>query len=331
MRSSVRPANQKHQRMFLHNHSVWAYGCVMLDVTRLRVFRAVVHAGTVQAAAANLGYSPSAVSQHITALQRETGLRLFEKSGRGIAPTPAGLALASGSEEVMDSLGRLGGLVEDLREGRTGTLSIGTFPSAGQYWVPQIARSLASEFPSLLINLNLIDVGDGVRSTYDIDLRAEDPQLAPTEVAGYRRYELLVEPYVAVMPQEHHLAAHPEIDLADLAGERLIAEGADDTTCAAILRRAYAASGTSPRYVARSSDHHAALALVDSGLGITLLPRLAMGRLGPGLTERPISGDSAPSRRIVAFVSEASAPRKAVIRAVELLHDVARRREAAAA
>lgn len=69
----------------------------MIDVTRLRVFRAVVSSGTVQAAATNLGYSPSAVSQHLAALQRETGLTLFEKSGRGIAPTPAGLALATGS------------------------------------------------------------------------------------------------------------------------------------------------------------------------------------------------------------------------------------------
>ena len=104
----------------------------MIDMTRLRVFRAVVHAGTVHAAAANLGYSPSSVSQHINALQRETGLTLFEKSGRGITPTPAGLALAEGSEEIMSSFGRLTGLVEDLREGRTGTLTIGTFPSAGQ-------------------------------------------------------------------------------------------------------------------------------------------------------------------------------------------------------
>lgn len=303
----------------------------MLDVTRLRVFRAVVHAGTVQAAAVNLGYSPSAVSQHITALQRETGLALFEKSGRGIAPTPAGLALASGSEEVMVSLGRLTGLVEDLREGRTGSLSIGTFPSAGQYWVPQIAQVLAREFPSLLLNLDLIDVIEGPRSAYDIELRAEDPALPPTSVEGHRRYELVVEPYVTVLPVDHPLAGNSQIELADLSGERLIAEGVPDTTCAGILRRAWASAGVMPRYVARSSDHHAALALVSAGVGVTLVPRLAMGRLAAGLVERPIAGESAPARRIVAFVSEAAAPRKAVVRALDLLHGVARRREAAVA
>ncbi|MCA0338069.1 MAG: LysR family transcriptional regulator [Actinobacteria bacterium] len=303
----------------------------MIDVTRLRVFRAVVSSGTVQAAATNLGYSPSAVSQHLAALQRETGLTLFEKSGRGIAPTPAGLALAAGSEEVVEALGRLDGLVEDLREGRSGTLSIGTFPSAGQYWIPEVARTLSAEFPSLLINLDLIDVIDGPRSPYDIELRAEDPQLAPTSVEGHRRIELLEEAYVAILPAGHPLADRDEVALSDLAGERLIAEGMADTTCSGILRRAYAASGAAPRYVARSSDHHAAVGLVAAGVGITLLPRLAMGPLREGVVERPVAGEAAPRRRIVAFVSEAAAPRKAVVRAVALLHEVARRREAAAA
>ncbi|HNQ08518.1 MAG TPA: LysR family transcriptional regulator [Tetrasphaera sp.] len=303
----------------------------MIDMTRLRVFRAVVHAGTVHAAAANLGYSPSSVSQHINALQRETGLTLFEKSGRGITPTPAGLALAEGSEEIMSSFGRLTGLVEDLREGRTGTLTIGTFPSAGQYLVPQVARTLAAEFPSLLLNLDLIDVIDGPRSAYDIELRAEDPTLAPTSVDGHRRFELLVEPYVVVLPRDHPLAAMPQIGLADLAGERLIAEGMADTTCSGILRRAYAASGANPRYVARTSDHHAAVALVSAGVGLTLLPRLAMGRLSEDLLEREVAGEAAPSRRIVAFVSEAAAPRRAVIRALHVLREIARSREAAAA
>ena len=72
----------------------------MLDIQRLRVFRAVVASGSVQAAADHLGYTPSAVSQSLTTLQRETGLVLFEKAGRGIAPTPTARVLAVESEEV---------------------------------------------------------------------------------------------------------------------------------------------------------------------------------------------------------------------------------------
>src|ERR1700761_7536676 len=112
----------------------------MIDVQRLRGFRAVVASGSVQAAADHLGFTPSAVSQHLSALQRETGLVLFEKAGRGIAPTPAAQVLATESDEVMGSLSRLGGLVDHLREGRTGTVTIGTFDSAAQSWLPHVAQ-----------------------------------------------------------------------------------------------------------------------------------------------------------------------------------------------
>src|SRR6201996_4466659 len=112
----------------------------MIDVQRLRVFRAVVASGSVQAAADHLGYTPSAVSQQISALQRETGLVLFEKAGRGIAPTPAAEVLAAESEELMGSLSRLGGVVDHLREGHTGSLTIGTFDSAAEFWLPHVAR-----------------------------------------------------------------------------------------------------------------------------------------------------------------------------------------------
>src|ERR1700742_2273853 len=106
----------------------------MIDVQRLRVFRAVVASGSVQAAAEHLGYTPSAVSQQLSALQRETGRTLFEKDGRGIAPTAPAKVLAAESEELMGSLSRLGGVVEHLRDGYSGSLAIGTFSSAAQMW-----------------------------------------------------------------------------------------------------------------------------------------------------------------------------------------------------
>ena len=303
----------------------------MLDVTRLRVFRAVVHAGSVQAAATNLGYSPSAVSQHITALQRETGLTLFERSGRGIVPTPIGQALAAGSEEVMTSLGRLDGLVGDLREGRTGSLSISTFPSAGQHWVPGVARVLAAEFPDLMLRLDLLDLIKGPASGYDLDLRAEDPRQPPTAVPGYRRIALLDEPYVLVMPADHPFADADHVSLAEAVGERLIAEGHQDATCSQILRNAWGAAGAVPRYVAHTSDHNAAIALVAAGIGLTLLPRLAMGRLPRGVVDKPIVGEPVPMRRICVFVRKDAASRAAVARAVELLRAIAMNGEVSAA
>src|SRR5690606_6891288 len=129
----------------------------MLDVHRLHVFRAVIANGSIQAAAANLGYTPSAVSQHVAALQRETGLMLVSRVGRGIEPTRAGLALAERIDGLLDQLGDLESLVADLRAGRTGSLSIAYFASVGSAWMPQVVRRLSRDFPDIRLNLRLRD------------------------------------------------------------------------------------------------------------------------------------------------------------------------------
>src|SRR5690349_24813295 len=95
----------------------------MIDVQRLRVLRAIGASGWMQAAGDHLGFTSSDGSQRISALQRETGLVLFEKAGRGIAPTATAKVLAAESEELMESLNRLGGVVDHLREGRSGSLT----------------------------------------------------------------------------------------------------------------------------------------------------------------------------------------------------------------
>ncbi len=299
------------------------------DVQRLRVFRAVVASGTVQAAATHLGYSPSAVSQQITALQRETGLALFEKSGRGITPTAAGRLLAARSEEVMDSLSRLGGLVDDLRDGRTGNLSIGTFASAGEAWIPLVARTLIREFPDVMLTLGLNEYPATPRTSYDIDLRTEDPGEAATTLPGYRRHVLLEEPYSLVLAEDHPLAAGEAVSVASLIGQRWIDDDFQDTTCGRILAKAWRAAGFTPRYVARASDHHAAIAFAAAGVGMTAIPRLAVGALPPGARALPIV-DPTPTRRIVAFVREGSDTNPAVARAVAVLHAVAHGKRAAA-
>ena len=166
------------------------YGWDMLDVQRLRVFRAVVASGSVQAAADHLGYTPSAVSQQLSALQKETGLVLFEKAGRGITPTPTAKVLASESDELMGSLTRLGGLVEHLREGRSATLAIGTFDSAAQFWLPHVAKGLQRDFPDVVLELSLDDLGAGVEARpqrRDIELTTEPADEPGLERPGYAR------------------------------------------------------------------------------------------------------------------------------------------------
>jgi DNA-binding transcriptional LysR family regulator len=303
----------------------------MLDVQRLRVFRAVVASGSVQAAADHLGYTPSAVSQQLSALQRETGLVLFEKAGRGIAPTPAAEVLAAESEELMGSLSRLGGVVDHLREGHTGSLTIGTFDSAAEFWLPHVARGLQRDFPDLVLELSLDELGSaGQRepARRDIEVATEAADAPTSERPGYRRHVLTEEGYRAAMPHGHPLLAtyDEQVPLAALADVAMIDNDFSHTGCSLIINGACRAAGFTPRYVARSDDHHTALAFVASGIGVTLLPALAVPEAMPGVESREVVNPT-PRRRIVAYVRDSSALGLPTCRALELLKEAAAQTE----
>ncbi len=292
----------------------------MLDPTRLRVFRAVVSAGSVQAAATHLAYTPSAVSQQLQTLQKETGLVLFERSGRGITPTPAALRLVQSSDSVMAAMARLDDEVADLREGRTGSLALLSIQSAGETWLPAVGGRLIGEFPDVLITLALAEMAEGV----DIDLQVttEDPAEPEASMAGYRRHHLLTEPYSVAMPADHPLASGDEVPLPELAGVGMIDDDLHDSTCGRILRGAYRAAGFTPRYVARVTEHHAALAFVAAGIGVSILPDLTLTQPPEGVVVRRLV-DPTPRRRIVALVRESVEANPPVARALALLREVA--------
>lgn len=297
------------------------YGYRVIDVHRLRVFRAVVASGSVQAAATNLGYTPSAISQHLSALQKETGLALFAKDGRGISPTPAGRVLAEQSDAVMAQLSRLNGVVDDLREGRTETLTIASFASAGQVWMPQVARGLRDEFPDLQLTVNLNELPASIGPDgAQLDLRTEDPSGPPSTMAGYTRTVLCEEEYVAAVALDHPLAQADSILLAALAAERWISDTSGADICAKILRGATQAAGFTPRFAAVTSDHHSSLAFAAAGIGVAVLPRLTVTPPPPDVAILPIN--DGPRRRIVAFVLDDATTSAAVQRAVELLRVV---------
>ena len=113
----------------------------MLDVRRMQVLRAVVSSGSVTAAAARLGYTPSAISQQVAALEREAGTALLERVGRGVRPTAAGLLLTEYADAISRQVSEAETALADLRDGQTGRLSVRYFATAGSALVaPAVAR-----------------------------------------------------------------------------------------------------------------------------------------------------------------------------------------------
>ena len=132
----------------------------MLTPRLLRVHQTVVTEGTLTAAAAALGYSVSAVSQQLSQLEREAGSPLFEKAGRGVRPTAAGLLLAEHATRILTALDDAETELADLRAGRTGRLRVVSFHSAGETLLPAAIAALRRSMPQLHVR-PLVDETDG--------------------------------------------------------------------------------------------------------------------------------------------------------------------------
>ncbi|NYE96666.1 DNA-binding transcriptional LysR family regulator [Psychromicrobium silvestre] len=291
----------------------------MLDPHRLRIFRSVIANGSIQAAASQLGYTPSAVSQQVALLQRETGLTLFERSGRGIVPTSYGKALAVESDEVIASLSRLSGVVADLRDGVTGRLTMGYFASAGSSWVPRMARKLMDEFPQLRLDLILNEFPDGQQSIHpDIDVIVQSRYYERPLPTGYRQQHLADDPYVAVVHQEHPFAGRAAVSLAELRDEIWVDNDFANGMCRHVIMGACDAAGFTPRFQVQAQDHFTAIAFVAEGIGVTVLPGLAARKLPHTVRAIPVV-DPEPVRQISVLIKESIVHRPIGQRAVELL------------
>lgn len=289
-----------------------------MDIQKLRVFRAVAATGSIRGAAASLGYTPSAISQQVAALQRDFGLTLFQKSGRGIEMTAAGRTLAAQSDHVFEQIAQLESLITDLRVGRTGALSIGYFASAGATWLPSVVVALKQEFPTLRLDLRLIDFPrtPAMPASLDLEVAVEGAEVTPQD--GFSTRRLVTEPYLVVVSTASPLAAKARVELADLHTEAWIDNDASGGPCRQRMLDACSSVGFAPSFQIEAHDYPTAIRFVAEGMGITVVPRLGVGLLPAGTVAVPVVNPT-PHRTIVIRVRDSVAGHPAVIRAVALL------------
>jgi len=289
-----------------------------VDVHRLRVLRAVVADGSIQGAAASLGYTPSAISQHLTALQKETGLRLLQRSGRGIEPTVAGRAVAAEAARIFERLADLESLVADLRAGRVGALSVSYFASAGAVWIPPVVATIAREFPRLRLDLRLIELLGADSGPPDVEIAVDGAESGG--IAGYQVHPLLTEPYLAVVPVTSALGRRAQVDLAELRDQAWVDNDVARGPCRQAVLDACSTVGFSPAFHIETQDYPTAIRFVAEGMGITVIPRLGLGTLPDSTVAVPIVNPT-PRRSISVRVRDTAANHPAVIRMLELLDE----------
>jgi len=298
----------------------------MLDVRRLRVLHAVSAYGSVTAAAAALGYSAPAVSQQLAALEREVGMRLTERAGRGVSLTPAALILVAHTDALLARLEAAEADLAALRDQIAGRVALAAFPSAAASLVPAAWAALAGSAPQVRLDLTEMEPEESLpavlRGETDVAIAHEYDLLPRPLDPLFERRELLADPVVLAVPAGHPLAAEPAIPLSDVAGQPFLAPR-EATSCAEMIQRACARAGFVPRVVARATDFQVLLSLVAAGAGVTLVPGLAARWLPPGVRLVP---PAEPVTRRVFTVSRRGGDRKPAVRVVlDALTDAAAR------
>lgn len=276
----------------------------MLDVRRLRLLRELAHRGTIAAVAQALAFTPSAVSQQLSALEREAGLPLLERSGRRVVLTPAGRNLVRHAETVLEQLERAAAELAGARQGLSGPLRIGTFASAGRTIIPAALITLARQHPGLepmVSEIDPADVADALRAgDLEVALIHEYDFAAGRPEPGLATEALCTEAMYLASPADQAAGTGPTGAGPEKAGDAAAIGRWRDwpwitatpgTMCQQMTVRACQAAGFTPRTRHRVDDFSTTLALVAAGQGVALVPQLGLADLPPGvlLTRLPLS------------------------------------------
>ncbi|MFD6417823.1 LysR family transcriptional regulator [Streptomyces sp. NPDC060194] len=302
----------------------------MLDLARLRALHAVSVHGTVAAAAAALGYTPSAVSQQITKLERETRTSLLERRGRGVALTEEALHLASAAQELLAVMERAETALEERRGVPAGRLTVAAFASAARGLLPGALAALGARHPELDVRLTEVDPHLSVdlvaKGSVDLavahDWAPPGPGGVPRLPAphGLAQVHLGDDHCDLIVPAAHPFAGGGPVSHADLRGERWIGQPAG-RVCHDWLVGTMRAAGHEPDIVHTAEENPTLIALVAAGLGIAVVPRLGSGALPPGVARAELV--PLPRRRLYAVWRAGAARRPAIAAAVEVLREFA--------
>lgn len=297
-----------------------------MDIRRLELLRELADRGSITAVAAATHRTPSAVSQQLKILEREAGIPLTERVGRGLVLTSAGRELARTATEVATAIERAEALWEDFRAQPRGEVTLTIFPSAGQMLMPGLLDAVAG-MPGLTLTANDLDaqVGDAGDLTADFDVVvADSPGILPAWTQrGLTIVELMREPLDVALPDGHPLGRRRSLTPADLVDETWIGVPPGQPFDR-VLRGIEAANGSPARIAQRFADNGIVESVVAGGHGIAILPRFTTGDRANGLITRPLEGVRA-SRLISALLRPDRAERPSVRLVVEALRGVATR------
>lgn len=247
---------------------------VDMNIQKYRALVETVASGSFTKAAERLHYSQSGISRMIQDLEREWGVSLLERGRAGVRLTSDGLKLLPYAESVCREVQKLQGQVEELKGLQSGLIRIGTFSSVATHWLPHIIQAFQKDYPNMEYELLLGDyaeiedwIGEGRVDCGFLRL----PTRPEFETVFLEQDKLL-----AVLPEGHPLAVRDTLPVGALCDiPFILLEKGGQTDVSEIFERC----GVSPRVRFTTWDDYAVMSMVESGLGISILPRLILQRV----------------------------------------------------
>jgi DNA-binding transcriptional LysR family regulator len=279
----------------------------MFDVKQLRVLRAVAEHGSFSAAAEALSYTQPAVSQQVAALERRAGTTLVDRGSRGVRLTDAGRALVDHADAVLARLAAAEAELEAIAGVRGGRVRLSSFPTAAASILPSAVALFGKRHPEVELSFVEQEPEEAVAMLRSVELEVaivyEFKELLQPEFErlyeGIELHYLLEDPLYIALPRDHPCARKQRLRVEDLADETWIQSDSGDQ-CGQLHRAACLAAGFEPHSLGfQSDDYNVVQGLIAAGLGISLLPALALQNVRDDIVVRSL-GRRAPSRRVAA-------------------------------
>jgi DNA-binding transcriptional LysR family regulator len=306
----------------------------MFDVKQLRVLRAVAEHGSFSAAADALSYSQPAISQQIAALERRAGTTLVDRGTRGVRLTDAGQALVEHAEVVIARLAAAEAELEAIAGIRGGRVRLASFPTAGASILPPAVAEFSARHPDVELSFVEREPEEAAQmlraAELEIAIVFEYDALNPPEFErfyeGIELHPLVDDPMFLALPRDHPLTRKKRVRIGDVADETWIQETGSHSWCGSFHEAVCARAGFSPRVGFRSDDYNVVQGLIAAGVGISLLPGLALTNVREDIVIRSL-GPQAPARRIAAATLAGRYRSPATGAMLDILSEVAARFE----
>ncbi|MFC9333030.1 LysR family transcriptional regulator [Arthrobacter sp. NPDC057009] len=252
----------------------------MVNPVHLRTLLEVTRLGSFAAAAARLGYTASAVSQQMSSLERDTGVRLFQRSARSVVPTDAAMVMARHAAKVLTDIEALMAAASKTQDTTSQELRLGIFPSLATYVLPRILRSPTWKGLGIDLRVSVAEPAQtiqGLRTGGDLDV-ALVYQVGQSGLAWphtINRQWIGDDNFRVVLPAGWGFRTDAKVAADHLSDMPWIMHhpGTSDAT---VIERLFAGCNLHPRVVAYSDDFHASLEMAAAGLGAALVPELAL-------------------------------------------------------